>query len=123
MNSKIDAYAPEAIIEDALNHAPASCRYHGTNWGFLGWEPDSRPRCDSCKHPYAAGQARLRLAEMVDDRDEARRTALHFDQIREQVFALLPDLEVEFGIACRAKVRAALDLPAAVTPPSEGTQE
>lgn len=53
-------------IATALSFAPSTCRYHGTDWDFLGREPDGSPRCDSCKHPYWAERARVAVDQLVD---------------------------------------------------------
>lgn len=38
----------------ALASVPQTCRYHGSDFFFLGSEPPGRtvPRCDSCKQPH-----------------------------------------------------------------------
>lgn len=45
------------IILAALRSMPTKCRYHGEDFGKLGWEW-GEPRCDSCKEPYRATRAR-----------------------------------------------------------------
>lgn len=55
-------------IGKALTYLPAKCRYHGSDFDFLGSEPWGEPRCDSCKPPAAAADAKgaaetLRLRE------------------------------------------------------------
>lgn len=56
---------PYAIIQQALVNAPTSCRYHGTDWDFLGSEPWGEPRCDSCKQPWRVGKALDALDEPI----------------------------------------------------------
>lgn len=48
------------LIEEALVHAEAGCRYHGTDFERLGME-FGLPRCGSCKQPWRVAQARLAL--------------------------------------------------------------
>jgi hypothetical protein len=51
--------------EEALSHAEQECRYHGGDFGFLGWERQpfvSPPRCDSCKQPWRVTRAREYIA-------------------------------------------------------------
>lgn len=46
------------LAAEALTHAPRQCRYHATNWDFLGREtPGGLPRCDSCKQPWRVQRA------------------------------------------------------------------
>lgn len=55
------------LAYDALAEAPQQCRYHGTNFAFLGTEPwsaEGLPRCDSCKQPWRVVRA-LRAIEAV----------------------------------------------------------
>lgn len=65
---------PTPAIRAALEHLPETCRYHGVNFGKLGWEgwpgPGSVPRCDSCKPAHARAVA-LRALDHL--RDEVRR--------------------------------------------------
>jgi hypothetical protein len=43
-------------IKPALGTGPGTCPFHGTDFGFLGWQ-DGQPRCDSCKRPYRLAEA------------------------------------------------------------------
>lgn len=57
-----------SIIQAALVNAPTSCRYHGTDWGALGWEGPrggDEPRCDSCKQPWRVSRALDALDEIA----------------------------------------------------------
>lgn len=40
-------------VEAALRLLPAECRYHGDDFGRLGYEgPHGQPRCESCRPPW-----------------------------------------------------------------------
>lgn len=57
-----------AAIQEALVHSAQHCRYHNSNFGFLGWEgPEgaSLPRCDSCKQPWRVRRALNELDLLV----------------------------------------------------------
>jgi hypothetical protein len=40
-------------VEAALKLLPSVCRYHGEDFGKLGYEgPHGQPRCESCRAPW-----------------------------------------------------------------------
>jgi hypothetical protein len=61
---------PMPAIRTALEHLPQTCRYHGTDFGKLGWEgwpgAGSVPRCDSCKPAHARTVALLALGRLAE---------------------------------------------------------
>ncbi|WP_427422691.1 hypothetical protein [Lysinibacillus fusiformis] len=51
---------------------PTTCRYHGSDFGFLGWEqPGGPPRCDSCKAPWRKAKA-MEAYDRLVERDAAQ---------------------------------------------------
>jgi hypothetical protein len=40
-------------VKAALEELPATCRYHGDDFGKLGHQgPHGEPRCESCRAPW-----------------------------------------------------------------------
>lgn len=54
-------------IAESLTHVPHGCRYHGSDFGKLGFEW-SMPRCDSCKQPYRVYRAVEELQQLARGR-------------------------------------------------------
>jgi hypothetical protein len=45
------------VIYQAIGRLPGACAYHGTNFEFLGLEPNGTPRCESCRSPWYRREA------------------------------------------------------------------
>lgn len=61
-------------VAAAIQHLPSVCRYHGDDFGRLGYEgPNGEPRCESCRPPWRrmCGMAAL---QRVQDTIERRPT-------------------------------------------------
>lgn len=59
----------------ALSEESLSCRYHGTEFDFLGTEyPGGPPRCDSCKRPWRLTQLLIAAGGVVPGCDGSRET-------------------------------------------------
>jgi hypothetical protein len=77
------------LVHSALVGGVQECRYHGKNFGFLGWER-AEPRCDSCKQPY-------RVKRALDQLDVVIRVFAVDDDDTVQVMVFGPDETVEDG--------------------------
>ena len=98
------------IIEAALDFAASSCRYHGTDFGFLGWESWGPPRCDSCKEPWAVRRARGALAALVQELDRRSASA----EANRPVGDLIAASSVGAGLERQIRAKVAAELRAAL---------
>jgi hypothetical protein len=81
----VDVRAALTQAETALQHASQECKYHGHNFGKLGWtgaENTSAPACESCRQPWRVTRAlaainrtkSIPVISAVWDRAEPRET-------------------------------------------------
>jgi hypothetical protein len=62
LRAKLNRLERQVIV--ALADESLSCRYHGRDFGFLGWQ-NEMPRCDSCKRPYMLTQLLLAAGGVI----------------------------------------------------------
>lgn len=115
-------YVAIGEIRAALSNAPQSCRYHGTDFGFVGTEngqPWGEPRCESCKQPWRVTRALAALDQLDARVIELQAQSRELGRLRGAVSALIDSLP---GMVLRAvgvwtlfdavdgQLRTALDL-------------
>ena len=62
----------ERAVRHALMDLPKVCRYHGSDFEFLGAAADGTPRCESCRIPWRAQAAWQAYTAALDRRDDAQ---------------------------------------------------
>jgi hypothetical protein len=65
----------ERAVRQALMDLPKVCRYHGSDFEFLGTGVEGAPRCESCRIPWRAQQAWRAYTAAIDRRDDRDQAA------------------------------------------------